>query len=98
MVRQIVLIRWTAEATQEQKQKVMDGLRGLAEVVPGVRAVRMGHDLGVRADNFDFAVSVDFDSPEAYLVYREHPEHLRVVAEAIQPVMAERAGVVFEAV
>lgn len=98
MVRQIVLIRWTAEATQQQKQAVEDGLRGLADVIPEVRAVRLGEDLRVRADNFDFGVSVDFDSPEAYLTYREHPEHLRLVAEKIQPVMAERAGIVFEAV
>lgn len=97
MVRQIVLMRWTADATERSKRQVADALLALKGAIPGVLDVRLGHDIGVRSDNFDFAVSVDFDSREDYLLYREHPEHQRVVREVIRPVMAERAGAVFEA-
>lgn len=98
VVRQIVLIRWTPDATEDQKQQVAEALLSLREVIPQVRDTRLGTDIGVRDDNFDFAVSVDFDTRDDYLAYREHPEHQRVVTDTIRPVMAERAGVVFESV
>lgn len=94
MVRQVVLIRWYDWVTDEDKQKVADALAGLASI-PSVRQMRLGEDLGLRAGNFDFAVSVDFDDQAGYLAYRDHPEHKRVVEELIRPTMAERAGAVF---
>ena len=96
MVRQIVLVRWTEDATEQMKQGVADALRGLQTQIDGIRDMRMGSDLGVRDENFDFAVSVDFDSADDYLTYREHPAHLKVVTGVIRPVMAERAGTVFD--
>ena len=96
MVRQMVLMRWTDDATEQEKQEMIDALLGLKGKIDVIRDMRLGTDLGVRPENFDFAVSVDFDTPEDYLYYREHPAHMEVVRELIQPVMAERAGVVFE--
>lgn len=96
MVRQVILVRWNKAATEDMKQQVAAGLLGLREEIDLIRDVRLGADLRVRPDNFDFAVSVDFDSAEDYLTYREHPAHLRVVNDLIAPTMAERAGVVFD--
>lgn len=95
MVRQLVLVRWTEDATEEAKKAVGDALLGLRDQIDTVRDVHLGSDLRIREDNFDFAVSVDFDDEEGYLTYRNHPAHIRVVKEFIQPVMAERAGTVF---
>ena len=96
MVRQIVLMRWTADASDEAKRAVAEALLGLKDKIDGIRDVRLGSDLRIREDNFDFAVSVDFDDKAGYMHYRNHPAHIRVVEELIRPVMAERTGVVFD--
>lgn len=96
MVRQIVLMRWKNEVSEEEKNEVALGLRSLEEHIVDVRVMKMGSDLKVRSDNFDFGISVDFDDKEAYMRYREHPAHLDVVERLIGPAMAERAGLVFE--
>lgn len=95
MVRQMILVRWNEDATDKMKRDVASGLLGLRHEIKLIRDMRLGDDLGVRPDNFDFAVSVDFDTRDDYLAYRDHPAHLRVVREFIQPAMAERAGAVF---
>lgn len=96
MVRQMILVRWTEHATEEMKRDVAQGLLGLRQQIDVIRDVRLGFDLGFRPDNYDFAVSVDFDCSDDYLAYRDHPAHMQVVTELIRPAMAERAGAVFE--
>ncbi|NED55311.1 Dabb family protein, partial [Micromonospora aurantiaca] len=46
-------------------------------------------------DNFEFSSLTEFDDEAGYLKFRDHPAHQQVVRELIQPIMAERAGVVF---
>jgi hypothetical protein len=71
-------------------------LRRLPSVVPSLRAYHLGTDLGINPGNFEFAVAADFDDADGYLAYRDHPEHRAIVAEFIQPVVAERAAVQYE--
>ena len=96
MIRHVVLFRWTADATAEQKQRVAAELRRLPSVVPSLRAYHLGTDLGINPGNFEFAVAADFDDADGYLAYRDHPEHRAIVAEFIQPVVADRAAVQYE--
>jgi Stress responsive A/B Barrel Domain len=96
MIRHVVLFRWTAEATAEQKRRVAAELRRLPSVVPSLRAYHLGTDLGLNPGNFEFAVAADFDDADGYVAYRDHPEHRAIVAEFIQPVVAERAAVQYE--
>jgi hypothetical protein len=95
LVRQVVLVRWNEAASDEAKRAVADALAQLPGQIAGVRDMRMGGDLGLRAGNFDFAVTADFDDEDAYLFYRDHPAHQKVVVDLIRPVMAERAGILF---
>ena len=96
MIRHVVMMRWAAGATAEQQQRVATELSRLPALVPSLRAYRLGADLGVNPGNFDFAVAADFDDVDGYLAYRDHPEHRAIVAEFIQPIVAERAAVQFE--
>jgi len=73
MIRHVVLFRWTADATVEQKQRVAAELRRLPSVVPSLRAYHLGTDLVINPDNFEFAVAADFDDADGYLAYRDHP-------------------------
>ncbi|RKN03468.1 Dabb family protein [Streptomyces radicis] len=95
MLNHVICLRWAGGTNEAAKQAVVDGLLGLREHIDTIRSMRMGSDLGIRADNFDFASLIEFDDVDGYLTFRDHPAHQQVVRDFIRPVAAERAGVVF---
>jgi len=90
------MFRWTAEATEEQKQQVAVQLRRLPALLPVLRAYHVGPDLGLVEGNFEFAVVADFDDIEGWQVYRDHPEHRDIIARFIQPIATQRAAVQYQ--
>lgn len=90
------MFRWTAEATEEQRQQVAAELRRLPALLPMLRAYHVGPDLGLARGNFEFAVVADFDDFEGYQAYRDNPEHREIIAKFIQPIAAQRAAVQYE--
>jgi hypothetical protein len=96
MIRHVVLFRWTEEATEEQKKQAAAEVARLPLLVPSLRVLRLGPDLGINQGNFDFAAAVDFDDVDGYVAYRDHPEHRAIVEKFIQPIAAQRAAVQFE--
>ncbi|MBB5082240.1 Dabb family protein [Nonomuraea endophytica] len=96
MIRHIVLLTWSEEATDDQKAAVADGLAALPAVIPQLRRYDLGTDLGLAAGNSDFAVVAEFDSVADYEVYRDHPVHQAVIAEHIKPILAARAALQVE--
>jgi hypothetical protein len=82
--------------TDDQKEAVRAALQRMPELIPEIRAYRYGDDLGLRDDNFDFVVTADFDDVDSFLVYRDHPDHQKAVAEFIAPIVKKRASVQFE--
>ncbi|GAA3786023.1 hypothetical protein GCM10022226_00160 [Sphaerisporangium flaviroseum] len=93
MFRHVVLFTWVAGTTDEQKATVEAALKELPGAIPEIRRYEIGSDAGVNPGNHEFAVVADFDSVEDYLVYRDHPVHRAVIADAIKPILAERAAV-----
>jgi len=96
MIRHVVMFTLKDEATEEQIADAMAGLNGLPALIPEIRSFRLGRDIGVNPGNHQLAVTADFDNVEGYLVYRDHPEHLRVIREKGSLVVASRAAVQFE--
>lgn len=96
MIRHIVLLTWTDDATAEQRAAVAEGLATLPALIPQLRRYDLGADLGLAADNSDFAIVAEFDNLADYEVYRDHPAHQAVIAERIKPIKAGRAAVQFE--
>ena len=96
MFRHVVMFRFADDTTDEQKEALRAGLRRLPEVIPEISAYRFGDDLGLRDDNFDFVVTADFDSLDNFVVYRDHPDHQKVIADLLAPIITARAGVQFE--
>ncbi|WP_433803088.1 Dabb family protein [Actinomycetospora sp. CA-084318] len=80
---------------------VADILRNLQEWIDrkegleGLESWQAGPDLGVNQGNAHFAVSATFTDQDAYLRYRDHPEHKRIIAEQIAPLIAARSAVQF---
>ena len=96
MIRHVVVITWTPEATDEQKQQVSDGLATLPPLMTGLRNYVFGPDLGVNDTSADFAIVADFDDADSYVAYRDHPAHVDVVKRSIAPISTQRRAVQFE--
>jgi hypothetical protein len=91
--RHVVLFQWREDATEEQKQTLEDRLNELPGLIPELRAYAIGGDVGINPGTFDFAVVADFADRDAYLVYRDHPAHRKVIDECVTPIVAERRAV-----
>ena len=96
MIRHVVMFNFKDGTTDDQKEAVRTALRALPEVIPEIRAYRFGDDVGLRDDNFEFAVTADFDDVDGFTVYRDHPDHQKAIAELIAPIVKARAAVQFE--
>lgn len=97
MFRHVVLFTWTTEATDVQKHAVAGELRKLPDVIDAIRLYHVGPDAGINPGNWDFAVVADFDDADGYRIYRDHPAHRKVVEHYVDPIVASRAAVQYEA-
>jgi hypothetical protein len=93
MFRHVVLLRWKADATPEQRAAVERGLVALPGRIPQIRSYRIGTDAGVNEGNYDVVVVADFEDVDGYLAYRDHADHQAVIRDHIAPILAERAAV-----
>jgi endonuclease/exonuclease/phosphatase family metal-dependent hydrolase len=96
MFRHVVMIGFSEEATEEQKQALRDGLAALPEQIPEIRTYRIGDDAGLAPDNYDLVVVGDFEDKEGYLTYRDHPVHQDLVKKLLRPITARRAAIQHE--
>ena len=96
MIRHVVMFRWTAQASTEQKLRVQTELRALPPLMTGLRSYHAGPDAGLMPGNFDFAVVADFEDAASYLAYCDHPAHRAVIAECIAPIRQDRSSVQYE--
>jgi hypothetical protein len=93
MIRHVTLFAWIPEATDMQKQQVVEELRALPPLLSGLCAYHVGPDAGIIEGNFDFAVVADFEDAQSYLAYRNHPAHRAVVEQVTAPITKERVSV-----
>src|SRR5215471_14977593 len=96
MIRHISLMRFTPDTTAAQEQAIIDALLTLPAMIAELLDYRIGLDAGLSEGNYRFAVTADCADVEGYLAYRDHPEHQRILAELIRPVLAERAAVQYD--
>ena len=96
MFRHTVMFRWSAASTVEQRSALDAALGQLPAAIPEIRRYHFGPDAGINEGNLDFAVVADFDDVDGYLVYRDHPEHGRVITELIVPFIDSRAAVQYD--
>jgi hypothetical protein len=96
VIRHVVVFTWRPDATDEQKKLVTDQLSTLPKLMPWVRSYKFGADLGINADNADFAVTADFDDLAGYEAYRDFPAHLDIISTTVRPIAAQRVAVQLE--
>lgn len=96
MFRHVVMFEWIDGVDSAAIEAIGAALDALVVTVPEVISYRHGPDLGVSEGNFDYAIVGDYASVEDYAVYRDHPEHQRIITELIKPFVATRAAVQYD--
>jgi hypothetical protein len=94
MIRHAVMFTWTEEATDAQKALVTERLALLPGLIPEIRKYEYGP--GLNPGNADFAITAEFADHEAFVTYRDHPDHQLFIKEVMTPIMATRTGIQFE--
>jgi hypothetical protein len=90
MFRHVSLLKFNDPAAVE---RVTAEIAKLPGIIPALREYRFGPDAGLADGNFDLGIVADFDDVAGYEEYRDNPEHRRIIAEVIRPVLADRAAV-----
>jgi hypothetical protein len=90
----IVTFKWTDESYAGQP--VADALRSFVLTIDGVQSYLCGPDIGLTPSSYDFAVVGTFDDRDSFVVYRDHPEHQRILSEMIVPHLETRTVVQLE--
>jgi Stress responsive A/B Barrel Domain len=96
VIRHVALLTFVDGATEEQVRAIEEALSTLPARLPQLRAYAIGRDLGINAGNASFAVVAEFANIDDYVAYRDDPEHRRIIAELISPVLAARTGAQYD--
>lgn len=75
MLRHIVLLTFKPEASLEQRKAVRSAVEGFAELIPEVRSLVCGENVGTGPNHHDFALVADFDDVAAFRRYIASPTH-----------------------
>lgn len=89
MIRHVVMFTWKPEATEEQREAVAAGLAELPGAIPQIRRYEYGP--GMNPGNKDFVLVADFDGPEDFVAYRDHPAHRAFIERCVEPIAADLA-------
>ena len=95
MLRHVVCLTWSDDATPEAVAAVHAALAELPGAIDDIRGYRFGSDAGLGPANADFAVVADFDDADGWRRYMEHPAHQAVLADRIRPILKSRVAVQF---
>lgn len=77
MIRHIVLFRVIEGTPAERVQEAIDRLEALVGVIPGLRSLKAGIDIGIEG-NFDFGLVAELDDRAALEVFSADPTHMEV--------------------
>jgi hypothetical protein len=91
--RHVVLLTFKDGTTDAERDAVVAALRTLPPVISSLRSYVVGVDAGMSEGNASIAVVADFDDVDGFIQYRDDPEHQRIIAELIRPILAARAAV-----
>lgn len=76
---------------------LQEGLAGIAALsIPGMLAMSVGCDLGLRDGGWSFAIINDWENAEAYRVYDADEEHNRLRREIFAKICEDIARVQFQ--
>jgi len=92
MFRHCVMLKFKHDATEAQKGLAFEGIQSLPEYIDQITSYSVGFNAGSRSDNYDLVVVGDFNSEADYEIYANHPNHQKVIAELLAPIMESRTA------
>ncbi len=93
MIRHIVLMEFDDTTDEAHIEALVADLSALPDRIAEIETYEVHRDAGLADGNADVVVIGTFSDQAAWEVYRDHPEHLRIIAEQIRPVLARRSAV-----
>ena len=96
VIQHCVLLTFVPEATDEQRQAVLDGLRALPSTIEQIVSYHVGPDLGLADGNASLGIVAQFASEQDWRTYQEHPDHQAVIQDLIAPIRQSRVATQFQ--
>lgn len=84
-IMHIVLFKWKADTPPERVEQVRQALLGLRDAIPGILEITCGQNFSDRAQGYETALVVRFESRAALDAYLPHPAHRALVDTLINP-------------
>lgn len=94
--RHVVMFKWADHVSPEHIEKVSAGLSALPSEIDVIRSYVHGADVGVSEGTYDYCVVADFDDVDDYHTYRDHPQHVLLIAENIKDHVTDRAAIQYQ--
>jgi hypothetical protein len=83
MFNHIVLFKLKDFQNDQQKSEIRDqiknALQDLTEKISVLRYLEVGANFELNGTSFDISLVTRFDAQEDFVIYRDHPDHLKVV-------------------
>lgn len=70
----LVVLKWKTDSTPEQRTKAIDGIKTMAEKVPGIKNIWL-KSVRVQPQDFSTNFAIEFVDEAAVKVYTDHPAH-----------------------
>ncbi len=95
MIKHIVAFKLKNTNKEDNIQDLKSKLDRLPEVIPGVLTFETGKNISDRSSAYDLVLISEFGSQNDLDMYRNHPEHLKVL-DIIQQVVDDTVVVDYE--
>lgn len=79
MIRHTVVFKLNWEKNSPQEREFLKGAASLSSI-PGVRNFESLRQISLKND-FDYGLSMEFESQKAYEEYNQHPDHTKFVQD-----------------
>ncbi len=96
MIRHMVLFRFRADATNQDRKSVLDGLAKLPFLFPAMRSFGLGENVSQRDQTFSHVMTMEFDDQAQLESYLGSPVHEDFVAGYFRPNIEQRAIASYE--
>ena len=96
MIQHIVMWKFADNAEGKTKEENMTWVRehllALIPIIPEIKKLEIGEDIGKTDMSYDMVLVMEFESMEALHTYKVHPEHQRV-SQYVKKIRIARATV-----
>ncbi|MEH7415531.1 Dabb family protein [Neobacillus drentensis] len=78
MIEHIVLLKFSAETTEKQKEELIRKTLLLKNVIPGIVDIQQGANFSNRSQGYEMGLTVRFEDKTSLTNYGPHPAHQEV--------------------